>query len=141
MISIFQIWKRLNNRHGSTLIRNLAMDSFVTDTQALIKFMLGKKVINDKSHQAYKSADNAWSAHCRNCQTSWPTTYHQWSHNPKFRIRWSFGIKKNEFLHLLFCIQNGMLKTRKRPFSELFLSIIRQLAWFDPYSLWVKGQK
>ena len=34
------------------------MDSFVTDTQALIKFMLGKKVINDRSHQAYKSADN-----------------------------------------------------------------------------------
>ena len=34
------------------------MDSFVTDTQALIKFMLGKKVINDRSHRAYKSADN-----------------------------------------------------------------------------------
>jgi len=33
------------------------MDSFVTDTQALIKFMLGKKMINDKSHHAYKSAD------------------------------------------------------------------------------------
>jgi len=33
------------------------MDSFVTDTQALIKFMLGKKVINDRSHRAYKSAD------------------------------------------------------------------------------------
>ena len=33
------------------------MDSFVTDTQALIKFMIGKKVINDRSHQAYKSAD------------------------------------------------------------------------------------
>jgi len=33
------------------------MDSFVTDTQALIKFMDGKKVINDRSHQAYKSAD------------------------------------------------------------------------------------
>ena len=26
--------------------RNLAMDSFVTDTQALVKFMMGKKVIN-----------------------------------------------------------------------------------------------
>jgi predicted nucleic acid-binding protein len=33
------------------------MDSFVTDTQALVKFMMGKKVINDRSHQAYQSAD------------------------------------------------------------------------------------
>jgi predicted nucleic acid-binding protein len=33
------------------------MDSFVTDTQALVKFMMGKKVINDKSHRAYQSAD------------------------------------------------------------------------------------
>lgn len=33
------------------------MDSFVTDTQALVKFMMGKKVINARSHQAYQSAD------------------------------------------------------------------------------------
>jgi predicted nucleic acid-binding protein len=33
------------------------MDSFVTDTQALVKFMMGKKVINEQSHQAYQSAD------------------------------------------------------------------------------------
>ena len=33
------------------------MPSFVTDTQALVKFMLGKKVINDRAHQAYLSAD------------------------------------------------------------------------------------
>jgi hypothetical protein len=33
------------------------MDSFVTDTQALVKFMMGKKVINDRSHAAYLSAD------------------------------------------------------------------------------------
>lgn len=33
------------------------MDSFVTDTQALVKFMMGKRVINDRSHQAYQSAD------------------------------------------------------------------------------------
>lgn len=33
------------------------MDSFVTDTQALVKFMMGKKVINDKSHKAYQDAD------------------------------------------------------------------------------------
>ena len=33
------------------------MDSFVTDTQALVKFMIGKKVINDRSHQAFESAD------------------------------------------------------------------------------------
>jgi predicted nucleic acid-binding protein len=33
------------------------MSSFVTDTQALVKFMLGKKVINDAAHQAYLSAD------------------------------------------------------------------------------------
>ena len=37
------------------------MDSFVTDTQALVKFMMGKKVINDKSHQAFLSADKAQS--------------------------------------------------------------------------------
>jgi len=33
------------------------MPSFVTDTQALVKFMLGKKVINDAAHQVYLSAD------------------------------------------------------------------------------------
>jgi predicted nucleic acid-binding protein len=33
------------------------MDSFVTDTQALVKFMAGKKVINDRSHLAFQSAD------------------------------------------------------------------------------------
>ena len=34
------------------------MSSYVTDTQALVKFMMGQKVINDASHQAYLSADN-----------------------------------------------------------------------------------
>lgn len=42
-------------------IRNLIMDSFVTDTQALVKFMLGKKVINQRSHKAYQSADKGES--------------------------------------------------------------------------------
>lgn len=37
------------------------MNSFVTDTQALVKFMMGKKVINDRSHQAYQSADKGES--------------------------------------------------------------------------------
>ena len=37
------------------------MDSYVTDTQALVKFMMGKKVINDRSHQAYQSADKGES--------------------------------------------------------------------------------
>jgi predicted nucleic acid-binding protein len=37
------------------------MDNFVTDTQALVKFMMGKKVINDRSHQAFLSADKAQS--------------------------------------------------------------------------------
>jgi len=37
------------------------MDSYVTDTQALIKFMMGKKVINDRSHQADQSADKGES--------------------------------------------------------------------------------
>jgi len=37
------------------------MDSFVTDTQALVKFMMGKKVINERSHQAYQSADKGES--------------------------------------------------------------------------------
>lgn len=38
------------------------MDSFVTDTQALVKFMTGKKVINDKSHKAFQSADRGEAA-------------------------------------------------------------------------------
>ena len=33
------------------------MNSYVTDTQALVKFMMGKKVINEKCHQVYRSAD------------------------------------------------------------------------------------
>lgn len=33
------------------------MNSYVTDTQALVKFMTGKKVINDKAHQAFENAD------------------------------------------------------------------------------------
>jgi len=33
------------------------MDSYVTDTQALIKFMMGKKVINDRCHGAFQAAD------------------------------------------------------------------------------------
>ncbi len=33
------------------------MSSYVTDTQALVKFMMGKKVINDAAHRAYLSAD------------------------------------------------------------------------------------
>ena len=37
------------------------MDSYVTDTQALVKFMMGQKVINDKSHQVYQSADKGES--------------------------------------------------------------------------------
>jgi len=37
------------------------MNSFVTDTQALVKFMMGKKVINDRSHKAYQSADKGKS--------------------------------------------------------------------------------
>ena len=43
------------------MTRSLAMESFVTDTQALVKFMMGKKVINDRSHQAYQSADKGES--------------------------------------------------------------------------------
>lgn len=38
------------------------MSRFVTDTQALVKFMMGKKVINDQSHQAYRSADRGEAA-------------------------------------------------------------------------------
>lgn len=37
------------------------MNNFVTDTQALVKFMMGKKVINDRSHKAYQSADKGKS--------------------------------------------------------------------------------
>ena len=33
------------------------MADYVTDTQALIKFMMGKKVINEKANQAFLSAD------------------------------------------------------------------------------------
>lgn len=33
------------------------MDSYVTDTQALIKFMMGQKVIDKQCHQAFLSAD------------------------------------------------------------------------------------
>ena len=33
------------------------MDSYVTDTQALVKFMMGHKVINARSHEAYLSTD------------------------------------------------------------------------------------
>jgi predicted nucleic acid-binding protein len=33
------------------------MNSFVTDTQALVKFMMGQKVINDICHQAFLDAD------------------------------------------------------------------------------------
>ena len=33
------------------------MDSFVTDTQALVKFMMGRRVINEKAHQAFLVAD------------------------------------------------------------------------------------
>ncbi|MGA1824106.1 MAG: type II toxin-antitoxin system VapC family toxin [bacterium] len=33
------------------------MDSYVTDTQALIKFMMGQKVIDEQCHQAFLSAD------------------------------------------------------------------------------------
>jgi predicted nucleic acid-binding protein len=33
------------------------VDRYVTDTQALIKFMMGQKVINEQCHQAFLSAD------------------------------------------------------------------------------------
>jgi len=33
------------------------MADYVADTQALVKFMMGKKVINDKAHQVFLSAD------------------------------------------------------------------------------------
>jgi len=38
------------------------MDNFVTDTQALVKFMMGKKVINEKAHQAFLAADKGRAA-------------------------------------------------------------------------------
>ena len=38
------------------------MRSYVTDTQALVKFMVGKKVINKAAHQAYLSADKGDTA-------------------------------------------------------------------------------
>jgi len=37
------------------------MDSFVTDTQALVKFMMGQRVISDRCHQAFQSADKGES--------------------------------------------------------------------------------
>lgn len=33
------------------------MDSYVTDTQALVKFMTGRRVINENAHQAFLAAD------------------------------------------------------------------------------------
>ena len=33
------------------------MDSYVTDTQALVKFMMGQKVINEQCHQVFLLAD------------------------------------------------------------------------------------
>jgi predicted nucleic acid-binding protein len=33
------------------------VNSYVADTQALVKFMLGQKVINDQCHQAFVAAD------------------------------------------------------------------------------------
>ena len=33
------------------------MASYVTDTQALVKFMMGQKVINEQCHQVFLSAD------------------------------------------------------------------------------------
>ena len=33
------------------------MNSYVTDTMGLVKFMMGKKVINDAAHRAFVSAD------------------------------------------------------------------------------------
>jgi|GEM_PF-3151380 len=37
------------------------MKSYVTDTQAIIKFMMGKKVIDEKSHRIFLSADRGES--------------------------------------------------------------------------------
>jgi len=33
------------------------MDSYVADTQALIKFMVGQKVIDEECHRVFLSAD------------------------------------------------------------------------------------
>jgi len=33
------------------------VDRYVTDTQALVKFMMGQKVFNERCHQAFLSAD------------------------------------------------------------------------------------
>jgi len=38
-------------------MRNQSVNSYITDTQALIKFMMGQKVINKQCHQAFLSAD------------------------------------------------------------------------------------
>lgn len=38
------------------------MSSYVTDTQALVKFMEGKKVINAASHEAFQAADRGESS-------------------------------------------------------------------------------
>jgi predicted nucleic acid-binding protein len=38
------------------------MSSYVTDTMALVKFMMGKKVINDESHEAFQAADQGEGA-------------------------------------------------------------------------------
>ena len=37
------------------------MDTFVTYTKALVKFMMGQKVINRKCHQTFLSADRGES--------------------------------------------------------------------------------
>jgi len=37
------------------------MKSYVTDTQAIIKFMMGKKVIDEKSHRIFLSAERGES--------------------------------------------------------------------------------
>ena len=39
------------------------MNSIVTDTQALVKFMMGRKVINDACHQAFLDADQGEKVH------------------------------------------------------------------------------
>lgn len=35
----------------------MTINRYVTDTQALVKFMMGKKVINTRSHEAFIQAD------------------------------------------------------------------------------------
>jgi len=37
------------------------MKSYVTDTQAIVKFMMGKKVIDEKSHRIFLSAERGES--------------------------------------------------------------------------------